>query len=57
MDGTGSLLFDVPLRSGMVFSSEAFLTHTRVGAATFEQNFIITDTGTELLTKTPMIFW
>lgn len=56
-DGDGSLQFDVPLRSGMVFSSETFLTHTGVGSATFEQNFIITDAGAELLTKTPMIFW
>ena len=38
-------------------SSEAFLIHDGVGLAGFEQNVIITKTGVEVLTKTPMIFW
>jgi hypothetical protein len=36
---------------------EAFLGKENVGAAGFEQNLIVTKTGTELLTKTPMLFW
>ena len=38
-------------------SSETFLIHEGVGLAGFEQNLIITKTGVEILTKTPMIFW
>jgi Xaa-Pro aminopeptidase len=38
-------------------SSETFLIHEGVGLAGFEQNVIITKTGVEILTKTPMIFW
>jgi hypothetical protein len=28
-----------------------------VGAVGFENNFIVTDTGAEVLDKTPMLFW
>jgi hypothetical protein len=28
-----------------------------VGSAGFEQNFIVTEKGLELLTRTPMYFW
>jgi hypothetical protein len=28
-----------------------------VGVAAFENNIIVTDTGPELLEKTPMLFW
>lgn len=48
---------DEPLRPGMVVAAEAFLTHEGVGTAGFEQNLIVTDTGSELLTRTPMLFW
>jgi Xaa-Pro dipeptidase len=41
----------------MVLSTEAFLNLPGVGNAGFEQNFIVTKTGTELLTTTPMIWW
>jgi Xaa-Pro aminopeptidase len=41
----------------MVLGVEAFLAYDGVGSAGFEQNLIVTDTGTELLTTTPMIFW
>jgi Xaa-Pro dipeptidase len=41
----------------MVASTEAFLALPGVGGAGFEQNFIITRDGTELLTTTPMIWW
>jgi Xaa-Pro aminopeptidase len=41
----------------MVVSSEAFLSREGVGAAGFEQNYIVTETGTELLDKTPMLWW
>lgn len=42
---------------GMVASTETFLAIPGVGGAGFEQNFIVTKTGTELLTTTPMIWW
>ena len=38
-------------------SSEAFLIHDGVGLAGFEQNLIIGQSGVEILTKTPMLFW
>jgi Xaa-Pro aminopeptidase len=41
----------------MVLGVEAFLAYEGVGSAGFEQNVIITENGTELLTTTPMIFW
>jgi len=48
----------------MVLGIEAFLAHGGVGGAShgvgsagFEQNLIVTADGTELLTKTPMLFW
>lgn len=45
------------LLENMVISTEAFLNLPGVGNAGFEQNFIVTKTGTELLTTTPMIWW
>jgi Xaa-Pro aminopeptidase len=50
-------LVDTPYEAGMVVSSEFFLSDPEGGSAAFEQNFIITETGQELLTKTPMIWW
>jgi Xaa-Pro aminopeptidase len=41
----------------MVLAVEAFLTHPGVGTSGFENNFIVTDTGAELLDRTPMLFW
>jgi Xaa-Pro aminopeptidase len=41
----------------MVLGVEAFLAYDGVGSAGFEQNVIVTDSGTELLTTTPMVFW
>ncbi len=48
---------DDVFEEGTACSSEAFLIHEGVGLAGFEQNLIITKTGVEILTKTPMIFW
>jgi methionine aminopeptidase len=56
-DPTGALRYDAPLEAGMVMAAEIFLTHPGVGTAGFEQNLIVTDTGPELLTRTPMLFW
>jgi Xaa-Pro aminopeptidase len=56
-DPTGILRYDAPLEAGMVMAAEIFLTHPGVGTAGFEQNLIVTDTGPELLTRTPMLFW
>ena len=53
----GGWHFDDPFRAGMVATTEAFLTHTGVGMGTCEQCFIVTDTGIELLTTTPLVHW
>lgn len=45
-----------PLKPGMVLTAEAFLSRPGVGATGFENNFIVTDSGAELLDKTPMVF-
>ena len=55
-DPTGSFQYDVPLQAGMIMASELFLTHPDVGTAGFEQNVIITSSGYELLTQTPMLY-
>jgi len=44
------------LKPGMVLTAEAFQRRPGVGAVGFENNFIVTDTGAELLDKTPMRF-
>ena len=41
---------------GMVCSAESFMTRKGVGSAGWEENFIVTKTGIEMLTKTP-VFW
>jgi hypothetical protein len=41
----------------MVLGIEAFLAREGVGVAGFEHNLIVTDSGVELLEKTPMLFW
>ena len=41
----------------MVGATEAFINVPGVGGAGFEQNFIVTRHGTELLTTTPMLWW
>jgi Xaa-Pro aminopeptidase len=56
-DPTGALRYDVPLEAGMVMAAEIFLTHPGVGTAGFEQNLIVTESGPELLDRTPMLFW
>ena len=45
------------IAEGMVMSTETFMALEGVGSAGFEQNFIVTATGTELLTKTPLTWW
>ena len=42
---------------GMVATAEIFLELPGVGMAGFGQNFIVTAEGTELLTKTPLLWW
>ncbi|MFM0395053.1 M24 family metallopeptidase [Paraburkholderia phytofirmans] len=41
---------------GMVASGESFMTRKNVGSVGWEQNFIVTSTGIELITTTP-VFW
>jgi Xaa-Pro aminopeptidase len=50
-------LVDEPFRSGQVMTAEAFLRRPGVGNATFEDVFILTDDGPEMLTTTPRVFW
>ncbi len=42
---------------GMVHSVEAFYEADGVGSATFETNFIVTDTAVEEITTAPHLFW
>jgi Xaa-Pro dipeptidase len=44
-------------QAGMACGVEAFLSQAGVGSSGFEQNFIIGETGNELLSKSPMIWW
>lgn len=46
-----------PMTPGMILTTEAFLTRPGVGSAGFENNFIVTATGTELLDTSPMLYW
>jgi Xaa-Pro dipeptidase len=46
-----------PIEPGMVLASEAFLERPGVGTAAFENNFIVTEKGAEILDRTPMLFW
>jgi Xaa-Pro aminopeptidase len=48
---------DDVFEAGTACSSEAFLVHDGVGLAGFEQNLIIGESGVEILTKTPMLWW
>jgi Xaa-Pro aminopeptidase len=45
------------MTSGMILTTEAFLSRPGVGNAGFENNFIVTATGVEVLDKTPMLYW
>jgi Xaa-Pro aminopeptidase len=44
------------LKPGMVLAAEAFLNRPGVGTAGFENNFIVTATGAEVLDKAPMLY-
>lgn len=46
-----------PMTPGMLLTTEAFLTRPGVGSAGFENNFIVTASGTELLDTSPMLYW
>ncbi len=46
-----------PLKPGMVLAAEAFQSRPGAGAVGFENNFVVTDSGAEVLDKTPMLFW
>ncbi len=45
------------LAPGMTLAAEAFMTRPNVGTIGFERNFIVTDSGAEVLDRTPMLFW
>ena len=44
-------------QEGMALGVEAFFGRDGVGAAGFEQNVLVTKSGTEVITKVPMVFW
>jgi Xaa-Pro aminopeptidase len=48
---------DRPFHEGEVYTVETFTRDPGVGTATFEEVFIIHETGLEMLSKTPMLFW
>jgi Xaa-Pro aminopeptidase len=48
---------DESIKPGMVLAAEAFLARPGLGTAGYENNFIVSETGVELLDRTPMIFW
>ena len=48
---------DEKFEAGMVASSELFLSRPGVGCAGIEQNYIVTDTGTEVITTSPLVWW
>ena len=56
-DPNGDLRYDAPLQAGMVMAAEIFLTHPGIGTAGFEKNLIVTESGSEPLDRTPMLFW
>ena len=45
------------IKEGMVMSTETFMALEGVGSAGYEQNFIVTADGTELITHTPLTWW
>lgn len=47
---------DDVFEEGMVASGESFMTRKNVGSVGWEQNFIVTHSGIELITTTP-VFW
>jgi len=47
---------DECFEAGMVCSGESFMTRAGIGSVGWEQNFIVTQDGIELLTTTP-VFW
>ena len=47
---------DAVFEEGMLIGVEAFLARNGVGNAGFEENYLVTDTGLELLTTTPMLW-
>ena len=49
--------FDMAFEANMTFGIEAFLSAEGVGSAGFEQNIVVTETGAELLTPAPMLWW
>ena len=48
---------DVAFAAGMVMGVEAFLSTPGVGSAGFEQNVIVTQTGAEVITPAPSVWW
>ena len=47
---------DVRFEKGMLIGIEAFLARKGLGNAAFEQNYLVTSTGVELITKSPMLW-
>jgi Xaa-Pro aminopeptidase len=47
---------DFVLRENMVVSIEVFFSRAGVGHAGFENNVIVTSDGSELLSRTPLLF-
>jgi hypothetical protein len=52
----GAVDEDEIFEEGMVGSAESFMTREGVGSAGWEQNYIVTRKGIDLITTTP-VFW
>ena len=48
--------FDATFEEGMLIGVEAFLARRGTGNVGFEQNYLVTASGVELVTKTPMLW-
>jgi Xaa-Pro aminopeptidase len=48
---------DRPFHEGQVYTAETFTRDPGVGTATFEEVFIVHESGLEVLSTTPMVFW
>lgn len=53
----GAVSEEEAFEEGMVASAESFMTRDGVGSAGWEQNYIVTRTGVELITKTPVVWY
>jgi methionine aminopeptidase len=57
VDDHGLWNVDKEFHNSQIYTVETFLQKPGIGMASFEQVFVISDDGLEILTDTPMLFW